>query len=204
MSRAPHWREGRFPQWWRNVAEIRPALVRFLLYRVLMRKGPVRSEESVPVNLVARPVFELLLRMEAAKALRLGYSVSVACVAPGVPLDAAPDMPEATRRRALLDEVAERLAGRLRATDAAVTLPDATLALLLVDADPGALERVLERVGEVVREAALARGVDVPLPLPAGLASYPQTSGDGRGLIAEARRLLDQARGRPHGDLGAA
>ena len=143
-------------------------------------------------NVVDESAFRILLRLEAAKALRFGYSVSVACF--------CPDLPPGLARARWIEETARRLSGRVRATDVAAPLDDATLGLLLVDADTRALDRILARVHEAGDEATrVLRGAAWPVLVSAGAASYPETTTSGRDLVAEARRLL--ASGGPAGRI---
>jgi GGDEF domain-containing protein len=119
------------------------------------------------------PLFNFLLALEVQKSQRLRYCVSVVCLQAEVP------------------ELAQRVIRHVRSTDVIVEFPRASVALLLINAEPlslpGIVHRLVDQLRGFVPEAA-------DLAWSAGGAIYPQTASGAEELIEQAKALLVRAR----------
>src|SRR5262245_44283923 len=86
----------------------------------------------VPLSL-----FSYLLELEMEKANRLRYSVSLMCLTPDV------ETPQTDHE--LTRAIARIALRQLRRTDLVTTLSRDVIGLLLIDTEPGVLDRVLDR-----------------------------------------------------------
>ncbi|MDE2255326.1 MAG: EAL domain-containing protein [Betaproteobacteria bacterium] len=91
----------------------------------------------------------------------------------------------------LLQQLAQRLQARLRASDMLARLGGDELVVVFEDmaetADPQSLESALARLHEAVETPfELAPGVQVELGMSMGIATYPQDATDGDGLLRQA------------------
>ena len=136
---------------------------------------------------VPERLFRYLLDLEAEKALRLRYCVSLLCLDPDV------DRPSA---RGIARHIA-RIAGRqLRQTDVAATLSASTVGLLLVGAEPGTLSAILDRAGSAMEPGRprFACGRQV-VSVSGGGGCYPVTAPSAAELLRQATDLMRRARG---------
>lgn len=135
--------------------------------------------ELDPSNLVDQRSFTFVLNHEVHKAIRLQYCFSLLCLTPNLP--PGEDNPALTKR------LAELAIGRVRATDLASTLPPASVALLLIDAEAANLPGIFQRLKV---ELEPVTGVT----LSAGGASYPRTATRGDELLRRSVELMTRAR----------
>jgi hypothetical protein len=148
-----------------------------------------RGETRVasPASPVPERLFRYLLDLEAEKALRLRYCVSLLCLDPDV------DGPSA---RGVARHIARLVGRQLRQTDVAATLSVSTVGLLLVGAEPGTLSGILDRTGSAMesghpRYACGRRVVSVS----GGGGCYPVTAPSATELLRQATDLMRRARG---------
>jgi hypothetical protein len=132
-------------------------------------------------NLVEPDVFNLLLDLEAQKALRLCYPLAVLCV--------TPDIPQGSADAASITEAARTVLSRLRATDVVTVLPRSAIAILLIDAELTALREILERI---VRPMPF--GARVSLTWSAGGSAYPRSVATAADLLRLSSDLMNRAR----------
>jgi hypothetical protein len=145
--------------------------------------APSKSE-----NFLEEDVFRFLLGLEVQKARRLQYPISVLCIAPD--LRPSEVEPSSTRR------VAQKVLRRIRSTDVATMLSQASIGLLLIDAETGALPRIHQRVKEELEAHPLTvRGREWRVTWSAGGGCYPQTATSGRDLLHQATDLMARGRG---------
>ena len=139
-------------------------------------------------NLLDENLFRFLLDLEVQRALRLQYPISVVCIAADLrPQEVDPSF---TRR------VARMVLRQIRATDVVTMLSQASIGLLLVDADTGALPRIHRRVKEELEAHPLTvQGRERRLTWSAGGGCYPQTATGGRDLLRQASDLMARAQG---------
>jgi GGDEF domain-containing protein len=137
-------------------------------------------------SLVPERLFRYLLDLEVEQALRLRYPVALLCLTPDV---------ERTVAARVARRVARIVGSHLRRTDVAAALPQGTVALLLVGAEPCTLGGILDRAADALppgrpRFAWGRRLVSVS----AGGSSYPATAPGAAELLRQARELMRRAR----------
>jgi hypothetical protein len=131
-------------------------------------------------------LFRYVLDLELEKANRLRYCVSLVCLTPDV------DLSHLTRD--LTRTIARTALRRLRGTDLATTLSRDTVALLLVDTEPGMLGRILDRTAnaQLPEGRRFVRGRQT-VSVSAGASCYPLTAPDRATLLREASDLMHRA-----------
>ncbi|HEY7139884.1 MAG TPA: hypothetical protein VIE44_07295 [Methylomirabilota bacterium] len=139
-----------------------------------------------PAGPVPERLFRYLLDLEAEKALRLRYCVSLLCLEPDVHGPGA---------RGIARQIARIVGRHLRQTDVAATLSGTTVGLLLVGAEPCTLSLILDRAGSAElpgspRFACGARTVSVS----GGGGCYPVTAPSAADLLRQATDLMRRAR----------
>ena len=132
-----------------------------------------------PQNFVDPGLFTFELNREMHKAARLRYSLSVLCF--------TPDVPPANATRVFTHRLTKLSIGQIRATDLAAILDPSCLTILLIDAEPQNLPRVLHRVKEGL-------GAFPGLTLSAGGACYPQTAASANELLRQANEMMIRAK----------
>jgi GGDEF domain-containing protein len=127
------------------------------------------------------------LDLEIEKANRLRYCVSLVCLTPDLDTpEADPDLTRAIARIALR---------QLRRTDLATTLSRGVVGLLLLDTEPGMLDRVLDRAANarLPEGRRFVRGRQI-VSVSVGASCYPITAPDRTALFREASQLMHRAR----------
>jgi hypothetical protein len=140
---------------------------------------------------ISETVFRHLLDLEVEKAARLRYRVSVVCLVPDLPPALQGQLPV----RELSEHVARIALGHLRRTDSATTFPDGSVGLLLIDADPRALTRIVGRAGGVTlggRARFAYRGETISVS--GGGSCYPLTASTASALLLHAIELMRLAK----------
>lgn len=151
-----------------------------------MRDG-AETRSLFPGGLVPERLFRYLLGLEADKALRFRYCISLLCLDPDV------DGPSA---RGVARHIARIVGRHLRQTDVTTTLSGSTVGLLLVGAEPSTLSAILDRAGSGAdaggpRFACGGRVVSVS----GGGGCYPVTASSAADLLRQATDLMRRARG---------
>jgi hypothetical protein len=151
----------------------------------MRERGDMRG--SSPASPVPERLFRYLLDLEAEKALRLRYCVSLLCLDPDV------DGPSA---RGVARHIARIAARHLRQTDVATTLSASTVGLLLVGAELGTLSAILDRAGGAMEPGSprFASGRQV-VSVSGGGGCYPVTASSAAELLRQATDLMRRARG---------
>jgi hypothetical protein len=146
-------------------------------------RGP-RLTEPVPADL-----FRYLLDLEIEKAARLRYRVSVVCL--------TPDVDDVRKAPSLAEHIARVMLHHLRQTDAATVFPAARVGLLLIDADPEALQRIVGRAagGTTLGSPRFALGGET-VSVSGGAGCYPVTGSNASDVLGQACRLMRLAQGR--------
>ncbi len=141
-----------------------------------------RSQRPVPGRL-----FRYLLDREIEKAVRLRYRVSLMCL--------TPDVSAGPGRGRLVRHIARVAARQLRRTDVATVLSDSAVGVLLLDAEPCTLARILDRVGSAAEPGhpRFARGRQLA-SVSGGGGVYPLTARSGAELLRQAMGLMRRAR----------
>jgi GGDEF domain-containing protein len=136
---------------------------------------------------VRERLFRYLVELELEKANRLRYCVSLICL--------TPDVLEAPASAALTRVIARIALRQLRRTDLATTLSPDVVALFLVDTEPAALARILDRVANarLPEGRRFVRGQEV-VSVSGGASCYPVTAADGAALFREASDLMHRAK----------
>lgn len=141
--------------------------------------GPDNGAPSLLSRIVDQALFRFLLALEIQKSRRLQYSVSVICIQVEVRGGASSIAP-----------LAQRVIDQVRSTDVVVELSPASLALLLIHAEPFSLPAIVHRLTEHL-QGFLQTAV---LSWSAGGACYPQTAGEAEAMLKQARELMTRAR----------
>lgn len=138
-------------------------------------------------RLIEPNLFRLIIDLEAHKAARLRYCVSVVSIAiEGGPADEAV---------AFTKHVASLVARALRLTDVVAPLSASSFALLLIDAETSALPLIFERAMETVRSHPVSfAGAEWRVRVSAGGACYPRTVATGGELVRQATDFMDRAK----------
>jgi hypothetical protein len=135
--------------------------------------------------------FRYLLDLEVEKAARLRYRVSVVCLVPDLPIRLQSQLPV----RELSEHIARIALGHLRRTDSATTFPDGSVGLLLIDADPRALNRIVGRAGGATlggRARFAYRGETISVS--GGGSCYPLTASTASAALLHAIELMRLAK----------
>jgi hypothetical protein len=129
--------------------------------------------------------FKLLIDLELRKAVRLQYCFSLVCM--------TPDRKPADLGFAVASEMAERAVRRLRAMDAVTIFSRHSLGVLLIDAEPAALPRIIHRITEDLEADSASPGLDWRSTWSVGGSCYPQTARNRSELLGEAINLMIRA-----------
>jgi hypothetical protein len=154
-------------------------------------KGRCHLDQSPAMsNLVAAPLFNLLLRLEENRALRLQYCFSV------VSLLIEGDPPLSSEQVSRLTQLCASLTTNLlRSTDLVTLLAQGGIGVLLVDADASATPEIVRRMTDVFDAWVEGEGPSKRrVKWSAGAASYPQHASRGHALLEQAEILMCQAR----------
>ncbi len=147
-------------------------------------QGPIRPPaRGAPLP---EQFFRYLLDLEIEKANRLRYCVSLVCLTPDLTGPRAD--PELTRA------IARMVLRQLRSTDVATTLSPDVVGLLLVDTEPGVLDRILDRAANahLPEGRRFVRGRQM-VSVSVGASCYPITAPDRMALLREASQLMHRA-----------
>jgi hypothetical protein len=127
------------------------------------------------------------LDLEIEKASRLRYCLSLVCLTP----DLAGDRPDPQLTRG----IARMVLRQLRRTDLVTTLSPDVVGLLLVDAEPGALDRILDRAANahLPEGRRFVKGRQ-SVSVSGGASCYPTTAPHKVALLREANHLMHCAR----------
>jgi hypothetical protein len=149
-----------------------------------LREGR-QTDHGSPARLVPERLFLYLLGLEAEKALRLRYCLSLLCL--------APDVDDASAR-GVARQIARTASRLVRRTDVATTVTGSFVAVMLVGAEPCTLAGILGRAanGEPGRPrfACGPRMVSVS----AGASCYPITASSAAELLRQATDCMRRAR----------
>jgi hypothetical protein len=136
---------------------------------------------------VPERLFRYLLDFEIEKAKRLRYCLSLVCL--------TPDLDEGEIDPGLTRAIARSALRHLRRTDLASTLARDVVGLLLVDTEPGVLDRLMDRAADACFPTGrrFLRGRQV-VSVSVGASCYPVTAPDQVTLLGEATQLMRRAR----------
>jgi hypothetical protein len=157
----------------------------------LCQEGERTLGSSTPAqNLVDASLFNFLLQLEEARAVRLQYCFSLLRLrlhGPTAFLTARG--PQQTRQWASL------LTGILRNTDIVVLLPEGSIGILLIDADADVIPAIVARIADALDAWADGQAWQSaePVTWSAGAASYPRHGSSGTALLSETEALMLQA-----------
>lgn len=147
-----------------------------------------RSQTSTlsATRLVSERLFRYLLDLEAQKALRFRYCVSLLCLKPDI---------EGARARGVARHIARIAARLVRQTDVATTLSASTVGILLVGAEPSTLAGILDRAGSAGEPGRpqFACGPRV-VSVSGGGGCYPVTASSAAELLGQATDFMSRAR----------
>jgi hypothetical protein len=131
-------------------------------------------------RIVDQALFRFLLALEIQKSRRLQYAISVICFQVEVRGGASP-----------IARLTQRVIEQVRSTDVVVELSPASLALLLIHAEPFSLPAIVHRLTEHLQGFLPQTEV---LRWSAGGACYPQTAGEAEAVLKQARELMTRAK----------
>lgn len=152
------------------------------------RSDELEPEADVP-TLVEADLLRFLIELEIQKAVRLQYSLAVIRIALGIP--------DGDGGCGLAKRVVDEMTRQLRATDVVTTLSNASLAILLIDADPGSVPRIVERVMAACDTTPTTSASPDARPgwlWRAGGSLYPQSAGTAEHVWQQAGGMLHRAR----------
>ena len=151
----------------------------------MTRSGPSTGRgHGNPLNLVDRSQFHLMLAVETLKATRLQYCLSLLCL--------TPDVSHADAR--LMRWFARTACGAVRGFDVGTQLVPTCFSLLLIDAEPGDMRGIVDRLVDAIDTCPRSISNPVsPFTLSVGASSYPKTVGNDADLLAQALGLMRKA-----------
>lgn len=153
---------------------------------VIADRRPAQPGSGPPSNLVDERLFKFLVDLEVEKAGRLQYCVSVVCLSPQGPGEAADP--------ALAQRAAEVASRAFRSTDVVSALSPMMVCLLLVDAETRDLPQIFHRTtAELGAHALTAAPSGERIAWTAGGSCYPLTAMTGSELIRQAADLTGRA-----------
>jgi len=140
--------------------------------------------------LVAAPLFDFLLPLEEARALRLQPCFSLLRLR----LDGPPTRSAVDGRR-VAQQWAALVAGLLRNTDIVALLPEGSLGVLLIDADADVVPTIVQRIGDALEAwmDSQAWQSGAPVTWSAGAACFPRHAGSGSVLLHQTEGLMLRA-----------
>jgi diguanylate cyclase (GGDEF)-like protein len=166
------------------------ALVAAALRRSRDRQEALERTDAV-TGLLSRRGFLEVARREVARGARTGRPLTIALL----DIDRFKDVHHARGEDAgnrLLGGMGVALRSALRAVDASARLSGDEFAVLLPDADPPAIELVLDRLRSVLVQAAAEKGVAITVSLGAATFDRPPSSLDE--MMRAAERMLEAAK----------
>ena len=149
-------------------------------------RDPNQTDNPATTRLVPERVFRYLLALEAQKALRFRYCVSLLCLEPDV---------QGAPARGVARQITRIVARLVRETDVAATLSASTVGILLVGAEPSTLAGILDRAGSA-GEPSIPRFACGPrvVSVSGGGGCYPFTASSATELLRQAIEFMGRAR----------